>query len=164
MKRRMLLGVLALAALGLAAEQVRDIYKGTLEERVNALASIQPGLGTVMFEYGNRFTNAYYAAKSGNWALAQYELKEALEIQEVGEITRPKRAEALKSFEEAYLVPLKKAIEAKDGEAFRTRFEVAVAGCNGCHASAGYPFIRYVLPPAPMQNNLDFTLKTDPIN
>ncbi len=165
MKRKLmlgLLGLLALAAVGLAAEHARDIHKGSLQERVDALASIQPGLGTVMIEYGNRFTNTYYAAKGGNWALAQYQLKEATEIQEVSEITRPGKAGLLREFEHSYLDPLEKAIEAQDWSAFKTRFDAAIAGCNGCHAATGHPFIHYKLPPAPAQNYIDFNLKTKP--
>ncbi|GHA12710.1 hypothetical protein [Oceanisphaera arctica] len=63
--------------------------KGNTEEKIETLVSIQPGLGTVMVEYANRYTNIYYAAKGGNWGLAAYQLKEVLEIQEVAEVTRP---------------------------------------------------------------------------
>lgn len=58
-----------------------------MENRVQALSSIQPGLGAIMHEYGNRFTNMYFAANGDNWGLAQYELKEMLEAQEIAEIT-----------------------------------------------------------------------------
>jgi hypothetical protein len=57
---------------------------GCLDEKVRTLSDLQPGLGTVMIEYGDRFTNMYYAAKGRNWDLAAYMLKEAKEIQEVG--------------------------------------------------------------------------------
>jgi hypothetical protein len=127
---------------------------GGPEEQLKALAAIQPGLGTVMIEYGNRFTNTYYAAKGGNWGLAEYMLDEALEIQEVGEATRPERADALKAFEDAYVGPLEDAIKAKDFGKFETAFNAGVKGCNGCHASQGKPFIEYSLPdtpPAPLK-------------
>ena len=110
------------------------------------LAEIQPGLGTVMIEYGNRFYTMYYAAKSGNWDLAGYQLKEAREIQEVGEITRPGRAPMLKSFESAYLDPLEKTITAKDWNTFQTAYNNTVQGCNGCHAANQFPYIKYTLP------------------
>ena len=154
--------VLVLFTLGLAAERAMDIYNGSLEERVNALAKIQPGLGTVMIEYGNRFTNAYFAAKGGNWGLAQYELKEATEIQEVGEVTRPGKAELLRNFEHAYLDPLAKAIEAQDWNTFEARFKAAIAGCNGCHAATGHPYIQYRLPEKPVEAYLNFSLKSAP--
>ncbi len=96
-----------------------DWLTGSTEEQLKTLAGIQPGLGTVMIEYSNRYTDTYYAAKGGNWELAGYMLKEALEIQEVGEATRPARAGALKAFETAYLEPLNAAIEAKDLPAVR---------------------------------------------
>ena len=55
--------VLALAAVGAYGQ---DWLKGSPDEKLKTLADIQPGLGTVMIEYANRFTNAYYAAKDGN--------------------------------------------------------------------------------------------------
>ncbi len=109
-----------------------------------------PGLGTVMIEYGNRMTSAYYSAQGGNWDLAAYMIKEAREIQEVGETTRPARAQALKAFEQSYLNPLDKAIKAKEFKVFKKAFDDAVQGCNGCHASEGFPYIKYVLPKQPV--------------
>jgi hypothetical protein len=123
--------------------------KGSTDDKIKMLEDLQPGLGTVMIEYSARYTNAYYAAKGGNWGLASYQIKEAREIQEVGENTRPKRASALKAFESAYLDPLDKAIEAKDFKKFEVAFKAGIEGCNGCHASQGFPYIKYELPKAP---------------
>jgi hypothetical protein len=122
--------------------------KGSTEDQLKTLGDLQPGLGTVMIEYASRYTNAYYAAKGGNWGLAGYQIKEAREIQEVGETTRPARAAALKAFESAYLDPLDKAIEAKDFRKFEAAFKAGIQGCNGCHASQGFPYIKYELPKA----------------
>jgi hypothetical protein len=153
-KRNMfILSVLALPlVLAIAAENASntDWLTGTTAEKFDTLASIQPGLGTVMIEYGNRYTNLFYAAKGGNWGLAAYMLKELREIQEVGETTRPTRAEALKVFEQAFLDPLDDAIQAKDFKDFKKIFDEGVNGCNGCHASQGFPFIKYVLPRRPV--------------
>jgi hypothetical protein len=126
-----------------------DWLEGSTDEKLKTLASIQPGLGTVMMEYANRYSDIYYAAKAGNWPLAAYQLKEALEIQEVGEKTRPARAAALKAFEQSFLDPLEKAIEAKNFESFETAFKAGTQGCNGCHAAVGFPFIKYELPSSP---------------
>lgn len=155
--------VMATASSGaLGADETKDIYNGGAKQRLDAIASIQPGLGTVMTEYGNRFTDVYFAAKGGNWGLAQYQLKEMIEIQEVGEITRPGRADALKSFEDAYLKPLGETIENKDFAAFESSFKETIAGCNGCHAGTDHAFVKYILPQKPVEAYLDFTLKTDP--
>jgi hypothetical protein len=120
--------------------------KGTTDEKLNTLADIQPGLGTVMIEYGNRFSTMYYAAKAGNWGMADYQLKEAREIQEVGENTRPARASMLKSFESANLDKLADTIKAKDWKKFDAAFKATVEACNGCHTANGFPFIKYELP------------------
>jgi hypothetical protein len=139
----------ALMLAGSAAYAASDWLKGSVDEKLNTLANIQPGLGTVMIEYSGRYTNMYYAAKGGNWGLADYMLKEAREIQEVGETTRPARAASLKAFEAAYLDPLDKTIKAKNFKAFQTAFNRGIQGCNGCHAANGFPFIKYQLPKAP---------------
>ena len=154
---------LSLAFSAQAADQTAGgIHQGPLESRVDALASIQPGLGVVMHEFAYRFANTYWAANGGNWGLAQYQLKELLEAQEVAEMTRPQRAAMLKANEDAYLVPLAKAIEQQDIVEFKRRFAQAEAGCNGCHAALGYAFIRYHVPEQPQHNLLDFSLKTEP--
>jgi hypothetical protein len=113
------------------------------------LAEIQPGLGTVMMEYANRFWSMYYAAKSGNWDLAAYQMKEAIEIQEVGETTRPARAPMLKAFESSFLEPLNNTINAKNFSAFQTAYTNATGGCNSCHVANGFPYINYTLPSSP---------------
>ena len=83
-----------LLALAGGAYAASDWLKGSTDKQLKALAAIQPGLGTVMIEYANRYSDIYYAAKGGNWPLAAYQLKEMGEIQEVGETTRPGRADA----------------------------------------------------------------------
>src|SRR6266545_701539 len=105
-------------------------------DRSLALWNIQPGLGTVMIEYGNRFSRLHFAAKAGNWDMAKYQLDEMIEIQEVGETTRPNRAAGLKAFEDAYLKALDAAITAQDANAFDTAFAAAITGCNACHAAS----------------------------
>jgi len=163
-------GLLVLIGVGLGSwaaaqapgEPEKSIEQGSLENRVKALASIQPGLGTVMHEMAYRFTNMYWAANGGNWGLAQYQLKELLEAQEVGETTRPQRAPMLKANEQTYLVPLAQAIEKKDLRQFNVRFRAAENGCMACHTALGYSFIRFKLPKQPKQEFLDFSLKTDP--
>jgi len=113
------------------------------------IAEIQPGLGTVMIEFGHRFHVAYYAAKANNWDLAKYEIHELIEAQEIAEVTRPKYAEKLKVFEHQYLDELNEAIQSKEWTKFAKKYTQAVNGCNACHAETGHPYIRYKLPKNP---------------
>jgi hypothetical protein len=132
-------------------------------DRSLALWNIQPGLGTVMIEYGNRLSRLWFAAQAGNWDMAKYQLDEALEIQEVGEITRPGRAPMLKAFEDGYLAPLDEAIDAQDPAGFTTAFDNAISGCNACHqASSGsdwssYQYIKIQVPTADNNDYLSWT-------
>ncbi len=152
MYRRLMVsaGVVALLAglLGVAYA-ASDWLTGTTDEKLNTLAAIQPGLGTVMREYADRYGIMYYAAKAGNWDMAAYQLKEALEIQEVAETTRPKRKSGLQRFEQTYLQPIDAAIKAKNWSEFEAAWNAGVEGCNRCHKATGYGYIVYQLPPAP---------------
>lgn len=153
MRRRMAL-VIAVALVcglvaGIAYSQAQSWLKGTTEEKFNTLANIQPGLGTVMTEYGHRFSNAYYAAKGGNFDLAVYMIDEMKEIQEVGETTRPKRAPLLKTFEESYLNKLEAAAKAKSWAQYQTLTPQVVAACNACHVATEHGYVVYQLPATP---------------
>lgn len=123
---------------------------GTVDQKLDTLASIQPGLGTVMIEYSTRMGNIYYAAKAGNWGMAAYQLKEAVEIQEVGETTRPARAPLLKAFEDSNLKPLALDIVNQDIGAFQKDFTTTVNACNVCHTGSGFRYIVYQLPSQPL--------------
>ena len=110
------------------------------------LAEIQPGLGSIMIEFGHRFYVAYYAAKAGNWELASYQIDELVEAQEVAEATRPKYTEALKKFEHGEIADLKKVIKTKDWKLFAVQYTKTTHACNACHTSSGHPYIQYRLP------------------
>jgi cytochrome c551/c552 len=128
-------------------------------DRTLALWNIQPGLGTVMIEYGNRYSRMYFSVKAGNWDMAKYQFDEMLEIQEVGETTRPGRAPMLKAFEDGYLKPLDAAIAAQDAKAFDTAFTAATDGCNACHSAstgANWSSYKYVKIQTPKMDNNDY--------
>ena len=153
--RRTLIATSCMMVIAGAAYADSAWLKGSTEEQLKTLGELQPGLGTVMIEYSHRYATMYYAAKGGNWGLADYQLKEMLEIQEVGETTRPARASALKGFEDQFLNPLRDAIKAKDFKKFVAAFKTGINGCNACHVGAGFPFIKFELPnasPSPLSN------------
>ena len=122
-------------------------------DRSLALWNIQPGLGTVMIEYGRRLAQLVYAINAGNWDMAKYQLDEMKEIQEVGETTRPKRAPMLKAFEDGYLAPVDQAIMAQDSNQATNALNSLITGCNTCHSGStgtnwsSYGFIQIQLPP-----------------
>jgi hypothetical protein len=117
------------------------------------LSAIQPGLGTVMMEYSRRMALVWMAEQAGNFDMAHYQIIEMREIQETGEITRPPRATALKSFESSFLDPLDAAIMSRDAAQSETAYRAAIQGCNSCHGSQtsadfpqGFGFIKVQVP------------------
>src|SRR6266508_4515197 len=128
------------------------------------LSDIQPGLGTIMIEYGHRMSAMWFAEQAGNWDLAEYQLIEMREIQEVGETTRPARAAPLKSFESSFLDPLEDGIKAKDKSKFESAYNAAIQGCNSCHGSQtsadwpqGFKFIKIQVPKDTLESIYAYT-------
>jgi len=120
--------------------------KHNKELTIGDIAQIQVGLGSVMIEFAHRFHIVYYAAKASNWRLAEYELHELIEAQEIAEITRPRYKKQLKSFEDNYLSKLNKSIKKKSWEKFEKQYTQTTVACNKCHKANGYPYIKYRLP------------------
>jgi len=142
--------VAVVVAIVVANGQVSSKFNNA--DRSQALWAIQPGLGTVMIEYDTRIGNTWWSVDAGNWDMAAYQLKEMTEIQEVGEVTRPGRADALKKFEQDSLEPLIAAVKAKDKAAFTDAYDKAITGCNKCHgeqkdnAGNSFKFVKITRP------------------
>ena len=115
----------------------------TLEQ----LAEMQPGMARLMVEYADRFWILYYAAKAGNWPLANYEHSEMMKLGKIVSAVRPKYAGSMAEFEGAYMGPLQAAIAAKDWTAFDAAYHRAMDGSDTYHDRFAKPFIRFRLPP-----------------
>ena len=122
------------------------------ELSLDQLAEIQPGLGRLMPEVSERFWILYYAAKEGNWGLAQYQLNGVRNLLRIGAITRPKMANYLNSFSQGHLSAVEKAIAARDLASFEQAYQKAVEGANAYHNATGHAEIEWKLPPDPPQH------------
>ena len=151
MKNKFLLFIVTtlLYTTNIIADNINDTIVATKHNKqltIGTLAEIQPGLGTIMREFGHRFYIAYYAAKADNWELAKYQIDELIEAQEIAEATRPKYAKQLKSFEDSSIKRLQESIQAKDWKLFEQRYSETTTACNACHKINGHPYINYQLP------------------
>src|SRR5437762_3742922 len=110
---------------------------GNLEEKIvvktkhgeltlEQLAEVQPGLARLMKEIGDRFHILYYAAKGGNWKLAEHEQKVTISILKAGATLRPKYHQDITSFIQSQLQPLAESIKAKDWQTFEHCYKNAV--------------------------------------
>src|SRR5947208_16900259 len=124
----------------------------TLDE----LAHTQPGMARIMPEVGVRIWKTYYAAEARNWPLARFELKEAVNLMEVGAFVRPKYEENMAKFMAEDVEQVKQAIEAKDWDKFETAFHAMVDQANAYHELYDKEFLRWKIPDQPPPD-LDMT-------
>jgi len=131
------------------------------ELTLDEIASMQPGLGSLMPEVSQRYHIAYYAARGGNWALARYQLRELGGLLQLGAVTRPKYATQLKAFEQVHLTALLAAVDGRDFEVFEQAFTRATEVANIYHQATGHPEITWRLPRQP-PDHLDLSPQPEP--
>jgi len=119
------------------------------EMTLEQLAEVQPGMARLMKEVGERYHILYYAAKGGNWLLAQHELNQVKALLRAGSTLRPKYSTDLTHFTREYLNPISEAIGSKDWKKLEDLYNKAIDGSNVYHEKYGYEYIRYVLPKNP---------------
>ena len=119
------------------------------ELTLDQLAEVQPGMGRLMKEIGERYHVIYYAAKGENWMLAAYQLSQVTNHMKIGSTLRPKFSEDLNTFIEEYLNPIMDTIKARDWNRFEEAYKKGIEGSNHFHQKYGYAHIRYVLPKNP---------------
>jgi hypothetical protein len=105
-----------------------------------------PGLGEIMTLQQMRHLKLWFAGRSGNWALADYELDEMKEgYEDIGTYfptkddvpTGPMAAAII----EKEVADLDKAIKAKNAKDFVAAFDRLTASCNACHQASKKEFI-----------------------
>lgn len=117
----------------------------TLEEMSEAL----PDTPTIMTRVGECWWHLAYAARGGNWDLAEYYFRLVRKLGITLATLRPKHAERLVRFQETGLPAVVAAIGARDLPAFEAAYRAATDMANELHAESGYPFIRWELPAEP---------------
>jgi len=132
------------------------VWTGHREMTLEEVAVIQPGLGRIMPQIGERAWKLYYAAKAKNWPLAKFQWKEIKELMELGAFTRPKYEESLTKFMAENWSGVGKALEKEDFGAFAEAFQKAIEQANAYHELKEKPYIRWKLPDQPPPD-LDLT-------
>ena len=119
------------------------------ELTLDQLAELQPGLGQLMPLVSDRYWILYYAAKGGNWALADYQLRSLRSLWKKMSTTRPKYAGMLDEFARQIFDPLTAQIEAKDFTAFEKLYQAGVILTNRMHVATKHAEIVWKLPAEP---------------
>lgn len=132
-----------------------DTGKGR-EMTLDELGLFLPGMAEIMPHVGVRIWKLYFAAQAGNWPLARFQLKEAINLMEKGAFIRPKYEENMTKFIEEDAGAVSKAIESQDLAAFEDAFARMVEQANCYHDLYDKPFLRWKVPSEPPPD-LDMT-------
>jgi len=132
------------------------------QAQLDALKAAIPKFAIPMREVGDRFQNMYFAANSGNWALAAYMSKYMNNAMNPAALTKAAEYKVWKGFYETNFASVNKAIQAKDLPAFNAAYMAVIADCNSCHKAMDYGFIQVVKQAAPSDQGIDYKLKSEP--
>ena len=119
------------------------------ELTLDQLANLQPGWGGLMPQISERWWISFYAARGGNWKLADYAFRKVLGLFKKGLVTRPKYMAMIGSYDADFLQPIAQSIAAKDFAAFESAFKRATDEANRLHEVTGHAEIVWTLPPEP---------------
>jgi hypothetical protein len=117
----------------------------SLEEMSAAL----PDTPAIMEKVGYCWWSLIYAARGGNWGLAEYYLKRVRKLENTLKVLRPKHFERLERFQARALPDVFAAVEAQDLDRLEAAYTAATEMANELHGESGYPYIRWQLPAEP---------------
>jgi hypothetical protein len=136
---------------------LQDSLKRVQAELATAKESM-PGLGDYMTTIQLHAGKLWFAAKTSNWELAEYELDELKETMEAAkglnaEKNGVKISAVLDSVLQTQVAQLAESINRKNPAEFQKSYDETLGACNGCHTEAGYKFIHIIRPIAPPVTN-----------
>jgi hypothetical protein len=135
-------------------DHVIDTGKSHLS--LEELGHVQPGMARIMPEVGARIWKCFYAGKAKNKPLARFQLKEAVNLMEIGVLLRPKYTDNMYKFIEEQVEVVKQAIEAEEWDKFEAAFHEMVDQANAYHELYDKEFLRWKIPDGPPPD-LDLT-------
>jgi hypothetical protein len=132
------------------------------ELTLTEMSAALPDTPAVMEKVGHSWWHLIYAARGGNWGLAEYYLKRVGKLENTLKVLRPKHRERLQRFQEQALPAVYAAVDARDIEALEIAYAAATDFANELHAESGYPYLRWELPAEPPQG-LQLTPVAEPV-
>ena len=122
------------------------------ELTLDQLAELQPGLGQLMPLVGERYWTLYYAAKGGNWALADYELRSLKSLWQKMGTTRPKYKGMLDDYAKKIFDPLGSTSPRRISPSSRRFIWQGIELANTMHVASNHAEIVWKLPSNPPQH------------
>lgn len=143
--------------LGLAVATLLGSTVSVAEDRPSQSAiSYSPSLGDMMVAVQLRHSKLWYAGRTKNWRLAEYELGQLRSTLDEGAKLHSNMPAANMTATDKSAALVGEAIKLKDGAKFDIAFGQMTAACNGCHQAADRDFISIRVPTrgSPFSNQL----------
>lgn len=128
------------------------------DEQIGSLKGQVPGLGEYMTGLQLHMAKLWFAAQASNWGLADYELHELSETADAVAALKVSRnnidiSDEIKHALGPGIDALQRSIDEHVIARFTDSYTETLNSCNGCHDSAGYPFIHVITPSSPPVTN-----------
>jgi hypothetical protein len=114
------------------------VLLSTIDARAQDAATA-PKISEIMAQQQMRHIKLWFAGRSGDWPLADYEL-DALK-DGFDDVNQQLGGDTVEKAVGAALAALEKAVESQDQGAFAGAFDKLTAGCNACHHTLDHAFI-----------------------
>ncbi|HVX70225.1 MAG TPA: hypothetical protein VHA79_11115 [Mycobacteriales bacterium] len=150
----------ASAPTPVVTEHTHAVHNGKRELTIDELAMMQPGMDRLMAEVGHRVHRLYYAAKAGNWKLAEYFYTSTVKQLRLCATSRPKYAGDMAAYLEQDCAPVREALRERDQVAFDAAYERFVDRANHYHDVYKKQWLHWKTPDTP-PNDLDLTAGLD---
>jgi hypothetical protein len=140
----------------LSTDHTHVVFNGKRGLTLDELALMQPGMDRLMAEVGPRAHRLYYAAKAGNWRLADYFFKSMAKQLRLCATSRPKYDDDMTAYLDEDCAPVRDAIRSRDLQAFESAYDRMIDRANHYHEVFGKPYIKWVTP-ASAPDDLDLS-------
>ena len=110
------------------------------------VGSLLPDAEAIMTMVGDCWWKLIYAARGGNWPLADYYYRRVGHLEENLLTVSPKHTERMRRFQREALPPVLEAIFANDLPKLEVAYQAATDYANRMHVESGYDYIRWELP------------------
>jgi hypothetical protein len=121
------------------------------ELTLGEISAALPDTPAIMEKVGHSWWHLIYAARGGNWGLAEYYLKRVAKLENTLKVLRPKHRERLERFQAEALPSVVDAIKTRNLVDLEAAYAAATDLANVLHAESGYPYVKWVLPTTPPQ-------------
>ena len=139
-------------------KQVLQKQIDSLKTRLNTV--YKPGFGFLMTNIQAHHAKLWFAGINKNWKLAKFEIKELKEIVEEIETYQKNRKETkLMNMIEPELEAISKAIEQKNPELFKEKYNKLTLSCNKCHKLTDFEYNIAKVPETNEFSNQEFNIK-----